>query len=112
MDDRPLILGINRTQDASICLLRGSELEWAIQKERLTRQKHHWGRTGDLASIYAARMPGLDRPLDVLVECYSTSRSWPQRCAWRRWPAARASRITWRTSTALSIRHPFPVPPS
>ena len=72
MNAAPLVLGINRTQDASICLLRGSQLEWAIQKERLTRQKHHWGRTGDLASIYTPRLPGLDRPLDVLVECYSS----------------------------------------
>lgn len=68
----PLVLGINRTQDASICLMRGSQLAWAIQKERLTRQKHHWGRSGDLAGVYAQRLPGLERPLDVLVECYSS----------------------------------------
>lgn len=40
MNGAPLVLGVNRTQDASICLMRGSQLEWAIQKERLTRQKH------------------------------------------------------------------------
>ncbi|SHH67496.1 carbamoyltransferase C-terminal domain-containing protein [Massilia sp. CF038] len=72
MNAAPLVLGINRTQDASICLMHGSQLAWAIQKERLTRQKHHWGRTGDLAAIYAPRLPGLDQPLDVLVECYSS----------------------------------------
>ncbi len=72
MSQAPLILGINRTQDASICLMRASRLEWAIQKERLTRQKHHWGRTGDLSGIYLPRLPGLDQPIDVLVECYSS----------------------------------------
>lgn len=72
MDEAPLVLGINRTQDASVCLMRGSQLEWAIQKERLTRQKHHWGRTGDVANMYAPRLPGLRQAIDVLVECYSS----------------------------------------
>jgi len=72
MDDGPVVLGINRTQDASACLLRGSTLQWAIQKERLSRVKHHWGRPGDLHDYYAARLPGLDAPIDVLVECYSS----------------------------------------
>jgi carbamoyltransferase len=72
MNHSPAILGINRTQDASICLMHGAHLAWAIQKERLTRHKHHWGRTGDLANVYAARLPGLDQPIDVLVECYSS----------------------------------------
>lgn len=71
MHEAPLILGINRTQDASICLMRGSQLAWAIQKERLTRQKHHWGRLGDLPDIYAPRLPGLHQPIDVLVESTS-----------------------------------------
>lgn len=68
----PVVLGINRTQDASICLMRGSELVWAIQKERLTRLKHHWGRLDDLRHIYRPRLPGLDQPIDILVECYSS----------------------------------------
>jgi carbamoyltransferase len=37
----PLILGVNRTQDASVCLMHGSRVVWSVQKERLTRQKHH-----------------------------------------------------------------------
>jgi carbamoyltransferase len=116
MDDRPLILGINRTQDASICLLRGSELEWAIQKERLTRQKHHWGRTGDLASIYAARMPGLDRPLDVLVECYSSDAEQDKLAVYeqelaatlRMAPLARRARISHHLAHLYSAFHPSP----
>lgn len=58
MNEAPLILGINRTQDASICLMRGSQLEWAMQKKRLTRQQHHWGRLGDLPDVYVPRLPG------------------------------------------------------
>jgi carbamoyltransferase len=72
MNDGPVVLGVNRTQDASVCLMQGSKLVWAIQKERLTRQKHHWGRPGDFRNHYAPRLPGLDRPIDVLVECFSS----------------------------------------
>jgi hypothetical protein len=116
MDDRPLIFSINRTQDASICLLRGSELEWTIQKERLTRQKHHWGRTGDLASIYAARMPGLDQPLDVLVECYSSDAEQGKLAAYeqelaatlRMAPPARRARISHHLAHLYSAFHPSP----
>lgn len=84
MSDGPLILGINRTQDASICLMRGSELQWAIQKERLTRQKHHWGRLGDLADIYVPRLPQLRQPIDVLVECYSSDAEFKNLAAYDR----------------------------
>jgi carbamoyltransferase len=72
MNNGPVVLGVNRTQDASICLMQGSQLVWAIQKERLTRQKHHWGRPGDFRNHYASRLPGLERPIDVLVECFSS----------------------------------------
>lgn len=72
MDDTPVVLGINRTQDASICLMQGSHLAWAIQKERLTRHKHHWGKPGDLRDHYAPRLPGLERPVDIVVECFSS----------------------------------------
>jgi carbamoyltransferase len=27
--------------------MRGARVEWCIQKERLTRKKHHWGAVGD-----------------------------------------------------------------
>lgn len=72
MQDQALVLGINRTQDASACLARGSGPIWAIQKERLSRHKHHWGRVGDFSQHYGPRLPGLDRPIDVLVECFSS----------------------------------------
>lgn len=39
MTNEPLVLGVNRTEDASACLMQGSTVLWAIQKERLTRRK-------------------------------------------------------------------------
>lgn len=71
MDDIPVVLGINRSRDASVCLMHGTRMQWAIQKERLTRHKHHCGRPGDVRELYLPRLPGLERPLDVLVECFS-----------------------------------------
>jgi carbamoyltransferase len=66
---RPAILGLNRTQDASVCLLRG-DVPWCLQKERITRRKHHWGRLGDLP-LYKERM-GFDGDVGLIVECYSS----------------------------------------
>jgi carbamoyltransferase len=116
MTHEPTVLGINRTQDASICLMRGSALMWAIQKERLTRQKHHWGRVGDLAGIYTPNLPGLDRPVDVLVECYSSDaevgrledyeRELEQ--AIRLAPGARRARISHHLAHLYSAFHPSP----
>lgn len=54
MDEGPVVLGLNRTHGASACWLHGSRLVWASQKERFTRQKHHWGRHGDVRGLYRA----------------------------------------------------------
>ncbi len=70
MIEAPTILGVNRTQDASITLMRGSRVVFAIQKERLTRQKHHWGKLDDFRDVYGGRLPGLDKPITALVESY------------------------------------------
>src|SRR6185437_1223789 len=72
MSDGPVVLGVNRTQDASICLMHGSQVVYAIQKERLTRRKHHWGRLDDFRNAYTPHLPELGKPIDVLVECYSS----------------------------------------
>lgn len=68
---RPVILGINRTQDASICLMRGSHIQCAIQKERLSRSKHDWGKLGDFSQFYR-KLDALNQPIDLIVECYSS----------------------------------------
>jgi carbamoyltransferase len=65
------IVGLNRTQDASICVLENAHAI-CIQKERLSRQKHHWGKTGDLSTIYMPSLPPLAQPIDLVVECYSS----------------------------------------
>ncbi|HEX2189826.1 MAG TPA: carbamoyltransferase C-terminal domain-containing protein [Longimicrobiaceae bacterium] len=69
----PRVLGLNRTSDASACLMSGAEVDFSTSKERLTRQKHHWGKPGDVGEVYRARLP-LDVPLDLVVECYSADR--------------------------------------
>ena len=112
----PLVLGINRTQNASICLMHGSQLIWAIQKERLTRQKHHWGRVDDLRNLYAQRLPGLERPIDILVECYSSDAEIDKLTAYELEladvltlaPGSRHAHISHHASHLYSVFHPSP----
>jgi carbamoyltransferase len=70
MSDAPVVLGVNRAQDASACLMQGSRVLWAIQKERLTRRKHHEGKPGDFRDHYGTRLPWPVQAVDVLVECW------------------------------------------
>ncbi|MFL6129641.1 MAG: carbamoyltransferase [Mycobacteriales bacterium] len=72
MADAPLVVGINRTQDGSIAVTRGGASMYSLQKERVSRRKHHWGRLGDLSGLYRSRMPYLDQPVDLVVEGYSS----------------------------------------
>jgi carbamoyltransferase len=65
------IIGLNRTQDASICVLADAQ-PTCIQKERLSKRKHHWGKLGDLSMIYVPALPILAQPIDLVVECYSS----------------------------------------
>lgn len=66
------VVGLNRTQDASICILGVGGAAVAIQKERLTRQKHAWGSLGDVSSVYAPSIDDLAGGIDLVVECYSS----------------------------------------
>jgi carbamoyltransferase len=70
--DGPTVVGINRTQDASIAIASGDAHVASLQKERLTRRKHHWGRLGDLPNLYLPGFPELREPVDLVVECYSS----------------------------------------
>ena len=116
MSAAPLVLGVNRTQDASVCLMRGSQLQWAIHKERLTRQKHHWGRTGDFSNFCLPRMPGLEQPIDVLVECYSSDAEQNNLAAYERElaaclvldPRCRRAHISHHLAHVYSVFHPSP----
>ncbi|TQM38462.1 carbamoyltransferase family protein [Pseudonocardia cypriaca] len=72
MDSEPVVVGINRTQDGSVAVARGRSTVYSLQKERLTRRKHHWGRLGDLPNLYLPRMAALREPVDLVVECFSS----------------------------------------
>ncbi len=72
MSDTPVVVGINRTQDGSVSVMKGASGVYSLQKERITRKKHHWGRLGDLPNLYVGRLPWLDEPVDLVVECYSS----------------------------------------
>ncbi|AKJ27344.1 carbamoyltransferase [Caldimonas brevitalea] len=114
--DEPIILGINRTQDASICLMQGSRVISAIQKERLTRHKHHWGKLDDLRKVYRQALAGLDRPIDAVVECYSSDAEIDHLGAYeqelaevlRLSPDCKRARISHHVSHLYSVFHPSP----
>ncbi|NJC70433.1 carbamoyltransferase [Planosporangium thailandense] len=72
MSDAPTVVGINRTQDGSVAVVTGPGTVYSLQKERLTRRKHHWGRLGDLANLYVPALAALRGPIDLVVECYSS----------------------------------------
>jgi carbamoyltransferase len=116
MSDEPIVLGINRTQDASICMLQGSRLLFAIQKERLTRQKHHWGKLDDLRKVYVEHIPDLARPIDALVECYSSDTEIENLPAYEEEisnvlklaPGCKRARISHHLSHVYSVFHPSP----
>jgi carbamoyltransferase len=112
----PTVLGVNRTQDASICLMRGSRVVCAIQKERLTRQKHHWGKLDDFRNVYGPRLAGLDRPIDALVECFSSDAEIEYLPAYEQElaetltlaPHCRRARISHHVAHLYSAFHPSP----
>ncbi len=66
------VVGINRTQDGSVAVTRGGDTMYSLQKERLSRRKHHWGRLGDLPRLYRGALPWLDGPVDLVVEGWSS----------------------------------------
>ncbi|HEX2043933.1 MAG TPA: carbamoyltransferase C-terminal domain-containing protein [Acidimicrobiales bacterium] len=72
MTTTPSVVGLNRTQDGSVAVAVGDSDVYSLQKERVTRRKHHWGRLGDLPNLYHPRLPQLRQPVDLVVECYSS----------------------------------------
>ena len=45
---------------------------YSLQKERISRRKHHWGRLRDLPDRYLPHLPVLREPVDLVVESYSS----------------------------------------
>ena len=68
MTDAAVVVGINRRQDGSVAVIRGGDRVLGLQKERLGRRKHRWGRLGYLPELYLGRLPLLDQPIDLVVE--------------------------------------------
>ena len=112
----PLVVGLNRTQDGSLCVMQGGRVLAAIQKERVTRRKHHWGRLGDLAEVYAPVLPALQRPVDALVECWSSDAEFGRLEDYEAEiarvltlaPGARRARISHHLAHLYSVFHPSP----
>jgi carbamoyltransferase len=111
-----VILGVNRTQDGSICLMQGQRVVCSIQKERFTREKHHWGKLHDFRDFYLPRIPALRQPIDVLVECYSGDREIDNLAAYEQElaqvlqlaPDCRRARISHHLAHLYSVFHPSP----
>jgi carbamoyltransferase len=80
----PTVVGLNRTQDASIAVARRDGYVVSLQKERLSRRKHHWGRLGDVPNLYVPALPELREPVDVVVECWSSDEQVRLRPAYHR----------------------------
>ena len=72
MFDEQVVLGLNRTVDASVCLLGSRSLLCSVQKERLTGRKHDGGAVGDVRDIYLKRIPEMQTKIDLVVECYAS----------------------------------------
>jgi carbamoyltransferase len=88
----------------------------AIQKERLTRQKHHWGKIDDFRKAYVSQLRDLNKPVDVLVECYSSDDEVKNLSAYEQElaetlnfaPDCRRARISHHLSHVYSVFHPSP----
>ncbi len=112
----PRVVGINRTQDGSLAIMEGNEVLVAIQKERLTRIKHHWGKLDDLRAVYRERVPALAEPFDALVEGFSSDKEFEKLSDYEREvaeaivmaPGAKRARISHHLSHLYSVFHPSP----
>ncbi|MGI5272112.1 carbamoyltransferase C-terminal domain-containing protein [Nonomuraea sp. CA-218870] len=79
----PVVIGVNRARDGSIALARGPGSVHSLQKERITRRRHHRGRLGDLPDHYLPRLPPLAGPVDLVVESYSSDAELDDLAAYR-----------------------------
>lgn len=52
--------------------MQDGDVVFAIQKERITRKKHHWGKLGDVSNFYSPLLWDFPEPIDLVVECYSS----------------------------------------
>jgi carbamoyltransferase len=110
------VVGINRTQDGSIAVTRAGTTIYSLQKERISRRKHHWGRLGDLPKLYLGRMPWLDEPVDLVVEGWSSDAEFDRledyhaelRDTLMMSPSARIVQVSHHVTHLYSAFHPSP----
>jgi carbamoyltransferase len=84
MTEALTVVGINRTQDGSVAVTHGGASMYSLQKERITRRKHHWGRLGDVPDRYRPHLASLRGPVDLVVECFSSDTEIENLDAYRR----------------------------
>lgn len=112
----PTVVGINRTQDASVAVARGPSHVASLQRERLSRRKHHWGRLGDLEKLHVPSIPDLREPVDLVVECYSSDSEIEHLGAYQREiektlrfrDGSRSVRVSHHLAHVYSAFHPSP----
>ncbi len=115
MNGNPVVVGINRTQDGSVSVIQGASV-YSLQKERITRRKHHWGRLGDVRDIYASLVPHLDEPVDLVIESYSSDSEIQNQAAYREElegvlrfrPGGRVIQVSHHLAHLYSAFHPSP----
>jgi carbamoyltransferase len=116
MSEGPVVVGINRTQDGSVAVALGRAGMVSLQKERISRRKHHWGRLGDLPERYLPRIPALHLPVDLVVEGYSSDAEIGNLAAYRAElartlnlkPDARVVLVSHHLTHLYSAFHPAP----
>jgi carbamoyltransferase len=116
MPAEPIVVGINRTQDGSIAVAQGRHTMISLQKERISRRKHHWGRLGDLPDRYLPRLPVLAQPVDLVVEGWSSDQEIDNYPAYRAElertlrlaPRARVVRVSHHLTHLYSAYYPSP----
>jgi len=114
MDDRPAVLGLNSGQNASLCLMQGGRLSWAIRKDHPRRRPDDSTPDG-LPEASAVQLPGLDRPPDIVIDCLSSGEATrgatadgDDPAALVLAPSARRVRISQHLAQLYSAFHPSP----
>jgi carbamoyltransferase len=97
-----LVLGINRTTDASCCLYSSNGELTFCRKERLTREKHAGGKLGD-SKVYATFLGDRVKHLDAVVECFSSDQERSYAAAYQR--EVRESMPVSQRTVFLEISH-------
>jgi len=77
----PLVLGFNSTHDAAAAIVRGGDVLMAVEEERLSRVKHHFGRP-DRAMAACLTHAGASWEALEHVAFYMNPRHWLRRGAW------------------------------